>query len=135
MNGKQVNEQISPSDLWGVLNYLFIHSFAKELFINFNICVRVHVACNPGLSSCLSPVSIYFSIVFTRFCIIVYPATVSASGCPAPTPVSVKNYENENGWAIFRPFLSLLLAHTAEGLSCPHSYVPPLYINTNPTNF
>jgi hypothetical protein len=32
---------------------------------------------------------VYFPIVFTRFRITVYPATVFAPGCPAPAPVSV----------------------------------------------
>jgi hypothetical protein len=49
-----------------------------------------YVACNSGLSFHLPFVSFYFPIVFTRFRITVYPATVFVPGCPTPATVSVK---------------------------------------------
>ena len=69
------------------------------------------MACNPGLSSRLPSVSVYFSIVFTRLLtlIIVYPATISASGCPPPLPFPSKNNENENDKGIFRLFRSVFI--------------------------
>jgi hypothetical protein len=65
--------------------------------------------CNFGLSSRLPSVFVYFPIVFTRFRITVYSATISASGCPAPAPVSVKKYENGNDRGIFRSFPSVFI--------------------------
>jgi hypothetical protein len=42
-----------------------------------------------GLSFRLLFVFVYFLIVFTRFRITIYPATVFVPGCPAPAPISV----------------------------------------------
>jgi hypothetical protein len=60
-----------------------------------------------GLSFRLPLVSVYFPIVFIRFRITVYPATVFVSGCPASAPVFVKMKTIKRFSVRFRPFSTL----------------------------
>ena len=100
------NLSLVVAHLLGVLSiclYTFVYVFDLS-----------YVACTSGLSSHLPSVSVYFSIVFTR--ITIYLAPVFGPGCPAPAPVSVKKYGNENGRAIFYSFPSVFILTTVATL-------------------